>query len=196
MPRFMVTEEELKRFSVLDQVIQGSLTAKEASQLLGLSYRQTLRLKKRFKQERWARILRKSPPKPPNLKFSPVTVELILKLRKELYYDFNILHFRDKLREIHGLSLSYESLRQILIKRQLHEPRRRKRTYRRGGRMPQAGLLVQMDSSQHRWLESVKEAWWLVAMCDDADSYVYAEFHPRETTQANMQVIKRFLEQR
>jgi len=196
MPRFMVTEEELKRYSVLDQVIQGSLTAKEASQLLGLSYRQTLRLKKRFKQEGWAGILRKSPPKPPNLKFSPATVELILKLRRELYYDFNILHFRDKLREIHGLSLSYESLRQILIKGQLHEPRRRKRIYRRRRRMPQAGLLVQMDSSQHRWLESVKEAWWLVAMCDDADSYVYAEFHPRETTQANMQVIKRFLEQR
>jgi len=31
MQRFIVTEEELKRFSVLDQVIQGSLTAKEAS---------------------------------------------------------------------------------------------------------------------------------------------------------------------
>jgi len=116
MPRFMVTEEELKRFSVLDQVIQGGLTAKKISQLLGLTYRQTLQLNKRFWQKGWEGILRKSPPKPPNLKFSPSTVELILKLRKELYYDFNILHFRDKLKEIHGFCLSYESLRQILIK--------------------------------------------------------------------------------
>ena len=74
---------------MLDQVIQGSLKAKEASQLLGLRYRQTLRVKKRFKQQGWAGILRKAPPKPPNLKFSASTVELILKLRKEFYYDFN-----------------------------------------------------------------------------------------------------------
>lgn len=49
MQRFIVTEEELKRITVLEQVIQGGLTVKEASRLLGLSYRQTLRLKKRFK---------------------------------------------------------------------------------------------------------------------------------------------------
>ena len=76
--------------------------------------------------------------------------------------------------------ISYESLRKILIKEGLHEPRRR---------MPKAGLLIQMDSSQHRWLKHIKEPWWLVAMCDNADGYVYAEFHPKETTSANMQVI-------
>ncbi len=35
--------------------------------------------------------------------------------------------------------------------------------------MPKAGMLVQMDSSQHRWIERIDKPWWLVAMVDDAD---------------------------
>ena len=34
-----------------------------------------------------------------------------------------------------------------------------------------------MYSSQHGWLEHISKPWWLVAMIDDADGYVYAEFH-------------------
>ncbi|MFN4245102.1 MAG: hypothetical protein ACK4F9_03005 [Brevinematia bacterium] len=62
--------------------------------------------------------------------------------------------------------------------------------------MPKAGMLVQMDSSQHRWIEAVEEPWWLVAMIDDADGYVYAEFHPSETVWANMKVIRAYIEKR
>ncbi len=43
----------------------------------------------------------------------------------------------------------------ILIKAGLHELQRKKKVYRRR-RMPEAGLLVQMDSSQHRWIPAVK----------------------------------------
>jgi len=41
MQRFMVMAEELKRYSVLHQVVKGIITVKEASRLLGLSSRQT-----------------------------------------------------------------------------------------------------------------------------------------------------------
>ncbi len=30
-------------------------------------------------------------------------------------------------------------------------------------------------------------------MIDDADNYVYAEFHPADTTKANMKVIKTYI---
>ncbi|MBW1972418.1 MAG: hypothetical protein JRI44_06240 [Deltaproteobacteria bacterium] len=50
-----------------------------------------------------------------------------------------------------------------------------------------------MDSSQHRWLEHISKPWWLVAMIDDADGYVYAEFHPQESTKSNMEVIKKYI---
>ncbi len=47
--RYIVTEEELKRFEVMNQVLSGFLTLKQAQEILGLSYRQVLRLKERLK---------------------------------------------------------------------------------------------------------------------------------------------------
>jgi len=196
MKKFQITEVEMKRYSILKRVIDGFITLKDAAKLLGLSYRQTLRIKKRFIQNGIEGLLRKFPPKPPNLKVNQQMIDEILNLRSQIYYDFNISHFREKLKEIHGISLSYETLRQILIKSGLHKPRIKRRIYRRRRRMPKAGLLVQMDSSQHRWLEHISKPWWLVAMIDDADGYVYAEFHPQESTKSNMEVIKEYIKKR
>ncbi|GAB6184255.1 hypothetical protein JCM13991_19960 [Thermodesulfovibrio hydrogeniphilus] len=113
-----------------------------------------------------------------------------------MYWDFNILHFKDKLKDVHDINLSYESIRKILIQEGLHEPKKKRKVYRRRRRMPKAGMLVQMDSSQHRWIEGIGQQWWLVAMIDDADGFVYAEFHPSETVWANMSVIRAYIEQR
>lgn len=196
MKRYYVTEADMRRYRVLQNVVNRVMTLKSGSELLGLSYRQAIRLKKRFLVYGFEGLLRKGSSKPPHLKVSEGLRERIIELRKALYYDFNILHFKDKLSECHGINLSYEALRQILIKHNLHTPKAKRKIYRRRRRMPCAGLLVQMDSSEHRWVEEVKEPWWLIAMIDDADGYVYAQFHPKETTKANMEVIKAYIRQR
>ena len=74
------------------------------------------------------------------------------------------------------------SLKQIFIAEVLYESKKRRKIYRRRRRMPKAGMLVQMDSSQYRWLESIQDPWWLVTMIDDAEGYVYANFYPADTT--------------
>ena len=196
MERIWITEVELKRYKVLTDVLEGIIDLRTASELLGLSYRHTLRLRDRFKAEGINGLLRKRPLKPPNTKITPEMEHRIVSLRKELYKDFNILHFRDKLRDIHGIELSYESLRQILIKEGLHKPRKKRKVYRRRRRMPKAGMLVQMDSSQHKWIESATDPWWLVAMIDDADGYVYGRFYPSDTVWANMKVLKEYIKRR
>lgn len=61
--------------------------------------------------------------------------------------------------------------------------------------MPEAGMLIQMDSSRHNWIEHIPEKWWLVAMIDDATNETpYAKFYPSDTVFANMHVIRRFIE--
>jgi hypothetical protein len=35
------------------------------------------------------------------------TVEQVLQLYREKYFDFNVQHFHEKLREVHGIDLSY-----------------------------------------------------------------------------------------
>ena len=47
--------------------------------------------------------------------------------------------------------------------------------------MPKAGLLIQMDSSEHNWLPFIKEKWLLTATIDDATSEVpFAKLYPYE----------------
>ena len=150
MKRYRVTEVELKRYKVLMDVEEGRINLKAASEMLGLSYRQTLRLNKRFQAEGLEGLFRRVPQRPPNLRITSEVRQQILCLRRNLYKDFNLLHFRDKLTEVHGIKVSYERLRQILIDEGLHEAKKKRKVYRRRRRMPKAGMLVQMDSSQHR----------------------------------------------
>ncbi len=194
--KYIITEEILKRYELMNQVLEGFITLRQAQETLGLSYRQALRIKKRFITYGFEGLLRKRPEIPQALKISSSVKEEIIKLRRSIYWDFNILHFKEKLKEDHGIDLSYESVRKILLEGGLYEPRRKKKFHRRRMRMPKAGILVQMDSSQHRWIDSIQEPWWLVAMTDDADGFVYAEFHSSETVRANMEVIRAYIEKR
>lgn len=195
MDKLVVTMVDIQRYKVLTEVLEKKLTALEASELLSLSYRHTLRLKDKIETEGFEGLLRKKPSSPPNKKITSEAVNEILKLRREIYYDFNIMHFKDKLEEDHKLHLSYESLRQILIQADLHHPRKKKIIHRQRRKMPKAGMLVQMDSSYHRWLEHIPEKWWLIAVIDDATNEVpYARFYPNDTVFANMHVIRRFIE--
>src|SRR4030067_2882863 len=201
MNKIVVTMDDIKRYKVITEVIEKRLTLRDASELLFLSYRHAIRLKQKVKDSGLEGILRKIPASAPNRQTTKQVVDKILKHREELYYDFNIMHFKDKLEEVHNIHLSYESLRQILIKTGKHEPKKKKIIHRqrrpkaRIERMPKAGMLVQMDSSQHRWLEHIPEKWWLGAMIDDATNEVaYAGFFPKDTVFANMHIIRRFIE--
>jgi hypothetical protein len=83
------------------------------------------------------------------------------------------MHFKDKLEENHKIRLSYEKIRQILIEYRLHKPKKKKKVYRRRRRMPKAGMLIQMDGSQHRWLPFINKPWHFIATVDDATSEVF-----------------------
>jgi hypothetical protein len=193
--KLLVTMKDIQKYKVLKDVTEKKLKGIQAAQILNLTPVHISRLKKRFLKEGFHGLLRKSPASQPNKKIYDKDVEKILKVRKELYYDFNIMHFMDKLHEFHKMPYCYESIRQILIKHGGHLPKKKKKVHRQRRRMPKAGMLVQMDSSLHYWLPLVENKWWLIAMIDDATNEVpYAQFFPRDTLFANMHVIRRFTE--
>jgi len=195
MEIFKVTEEDMKRDNLLNQVKNKEIRLKEASVILGICYRQTLRLFKKFKESGLKGIIKKYNNAGKNLKLDEFTKVKALKLRKELYYDFNILHYKEKLEEEHDIAFSYETVRQMLINENKHIPKKRKKVYRRRRRMPKAGMLVQMDSSEHLWLPEIKEKYHLIAGIDDATSNVpFAFFAPFDTTFANMHNIRKIIE--
>lgn len=193
--RLIVTVKDMNRYKILQEVIEKKLKGTEAAELLGITPVHVSRIKTKLIKEGFEGLLRKAVPNPPNKKIAQEMIKEIVRLRKELYYDFNITHFKDKLEEEHGIHLCYESLRQILIAHNNHQPKKKKIVHRQRRRMPKAGMLVQMDSSQHHWLKHIKKKWWLIAMIDDATNEVpYAKLFPGDTMFANMRVIRRFLE--
>jgi hypothetical protein len=187
--------KDIQRYKVLKEVLEKKLKGVEAALILNLTPVHISRLKSKLLKGGFEEILRKPPPLPPNQKMSESEIQKILKLRKELYYDFNVMHFMDKLHEVHKIPYCYESIRQLLIKNSLHSPKKKKKIHRQRRRMPKAGILVQMDSSQHYWLPLVEDQGWLIATIDDATNEVpYAQFFPKDTLFANMHVIRRFIE--
>jgi len=61
--------------------------------------------------------------------------------------------------------------------------------------MPKAGLLIQMDSSQHNWIPSIEQKWWLTATIDDATNEVpYAKLYLTDGVFNNMEVIRKTIE--
>lgn len=191
--KFLVTVRDIQRYKVLKDVIDKKLKGSEASLVLKLSYVHISRLKQKVIKDGLQGLLR--PRHPPSNKIPQKTIKAVVFLRQEYYYDFNLMHFKDKLEENHAIKLSYESIRQILIKEGLYLAKKKKVVHRRRRRMPKTGMLIQMDSSQHQWLKIVKEPWWLIAMIDDANNEIpYAQFFSKDTLFSNMHVIKRFIE--
>lgn len=191
--KILVTMKDIQRFKIITEVLEKKLKGTQASELLGISYIHFLRLKKKVDIYGIEGLLRK-PQSAHNKKIDKFT-DPVAALYQKHYYDFNIMHFMEKLYEIHKIDLSYETVRKILIIKELHTPKKKKIVHRQRRRMPKAGMLVQMDSSQHKWLEHIEQKWWLIAMIDDATNEVcYAQFFPKDTLYANMHVIRRHIE--
>lgn len=191
----LVTMKDIQRHKVLKDVIEKKLRGTEAAQLLNLSVVHVSRLKQRLLNGGFEGLLRRPLRSPPGNKIPEQDISAMIRLRRKLYYDLNIMHFREKLRDLHKLGYSYESIRQILITHNEHVSKKRRKVHRQRRRMPKAGLLVQMDSSQHHWLPQIKEKWWLITMIDDATNEIpYAQLFPQDTLFANMHVQRRCIE--
>lgn len=77
----------------------------------------------------------------PSNKIPEQSIKAIIRLRRKIYYDLNIMRFMEKLRDLYKLAYSYESIRQILIQNNQRTPKKRKKIHRQRRRMPKAGLL-------------------------------------------------------
>jgi len=193
--KLLVTMKDIQRYRLLKDVVDKKIKGIEAAAALGLTPVHVSRLKKRFIQGGFEALLRKPQGEPPNQKITESEVKRILKLRKDIYYDFNVQHFTEKLSEVHKIRYSYETIRQILITAGVYSPKKKRKVYRQRRRMPKAGLLVQMDSSQHRWLPHIKDKWWLIAPIDDATNEVaIAGFFLKDTLFTNMRILRRLIE--
>ena len=93
---------------------------------------------------------------------------------REHYADFGPSLACEKLTEKHGLHLAKETVRQLMIGTGLWIPRQQRppKIYQPRNRRSCVGELIQIDGSDHRWLEERAPACILLVYVDDATSRI------------------------
>ena len=190
-----MSKNEMYSYQVISDFLGGRLTRTEAASLLQISPRTISRRGRKVEKQGILGMKHGNTGKEPFNKTAADFKTQVMQLVKSRYFDLNITHCLEKLKELHGLSLNYYVLRRWsheyrLVKRK-HHRRSKPRRYR--DRMPNEGLLLQMDGSHHRW--NLHDEWCLIAAIDDATSDIpYAEFFPGEETLSCMKVMQRIIE--
>lgn len=191
-----MTPKEQQRAHVMAQVQHGALDAREAATLLGLSLRHLRRLLAGFRH-RGLQALAHGNRGHPSPKRLPEEVRTkILTLARTTSAGLNDHHLTELLAEREKLHVSRPFVRLLLRDAGIGSPRTRRppRHRRRRERMPQAGLLVQMDGSHHAWLQDRGPRCVLLAAVDDATGRVLAAcFRAEEDAQGYFVLLRRVI---
>lgn len=95
-----------------------------------------------------------------------------------------------------GVTVDHETLRRWMLAAGLWQRRRQRSPYRqRRVRKAHVGELVQLDGSEHAWLEARGPSGCAMTLVDDATGQVLLQCAPRETTWAAADVLRAWIEQ-
>src|SRR5512141_3101059 len=190
-------ERMLKIQEVILRAVDGRILWSQAAEIIGISDRSMRRWRQRDEEDGYdglydRRLKRASPEKVPL-----ATVERVLRLYREKYFDFNVRHFVEKLHGEHGIDLSYTWVKTALQTAGLvAKTRKRGKHRKKRPRRPLPGMMLHVDGSTHAWLGGTARQ-DLVAILDDATSEVYyAQLVDQESTATVMAGLKEVIEQK
>ena len=192
MEDIRMSRKERRRLEIVSRVKDKFITLKKAAGLLDISYRQTRRIFKRYREEGDNGLVHKGRGKVSNRQIAEETRKAVLELYDDRYKGFGATLASEHLASDDGYEINHETLRGWLIKGgQWQRKRRRKKHRAWRERKEHAGELVQMDGSHHDWFEGRREKAVLMVMVDDATSGTLARFFDGETTRAAMETFQR-----
>ena len=164
-----MNKQEITRLEAMQRIKDKRLTQKEAAGMLKLSVRQVKRLYRAYKSKGVKGLISARRGKPSNHRQDEAEVQRALDLLKERYEDFGPTLAHEKLSEIHGIKLSRESVRKLMIAEGLWKPKHAKQPHVHQMRERRAclGELVQIDGSDHTWFEERGPRCTLLVYIDD-----------------------------
>ena len=194
---FTMKREEIKRYQVIQKVLNKEINQQEAAEYLRITDRQVRRVVARVREEGEGGVIHKLRGKEGNRKIKVSFKNKILELYEKNYGDFGPTLASEKLLEREGVEVKDETLRLWLIKAGLWEEKKRraKKERSRRERKEHFGEMTQMDGSHHDWLEGRGPKLVLMGHIDDATNDFYGEFHDYEGTIPAMGGLKGYIKQ-
>jgi hypothetical protein len=168
----LMSQGELSRLEVLQQLSEHRLSQRAAALRLSLSTRQLRRVVTAYQKLGAAALISKRRGQPSNHRLKEATRSQALDLIRSRYPDFGPTLAHEKLTEEHGLKLSVETVRQLMIAEGLWHARPLKQTplHQIRERRAAFGELVQLDGSPHDWFEGRAPKCTLLVFIEDATS--------------------------
>jgi len=190
MGELLMSRKERRRLELMYQVKGKIMTLKKASELLGLSYRQSKRIWRRYRIFGDAGLVHRLRGRPSMRSRSKEFQARVLELYRDKYRDFGPTLASEHLAK-EGYEVAHETLRRWLIGAGMWERRRKRGKHRQWReRKEYMGELVQMDGSSHDWFEGRGPKAVLMVMIDDATNRTYARFVKAETTEGAMECFE------
>lgn len=148
-----ISQKEDKRYRLLTRVISGQIALAEATDALGVGYRQEGRLKKTTAEEGLRGMAHGNRGQAPSNKLSLEFRQKVVELSSERYSGLGDTHFTEMLMEREGICISRESVRKIRRDAGVKpkEKRRAKKHHKRRPRKAAEGMMMLWDGSPHRW---------------------------------------------
>lgn len=193
----IMSDVELTRLQVLRDLDKQAITAAVAGQLLRLERRQVFRLLKAYRTVGVDGLISKKRGRPSNRSKPEEVRSTTMALVRERYPDFGPTFAAEKLRELHGIELARETLRNWMIADGLWADRKRrhKRVHQPRYRRDCVGELIQIDGSDHRWFEDRAPACTLLVFIDDATSrLMHLQFVETESAFAYFTATRSYIE--
>lgn len=175
---FLITmsQKELHRLELIQKIRDERLSVVQAADRLDLSRSQVHRLLQAYDRDGPAGLVSKKRSRPSNRRHSEEFRNAALDLIRERYLDFGPTLAREKLIELHRISVAKETLRQWMTEAGIWISRqeRKKRVFQPRGRRDCFGELVQIDGSEHRCFEDRGPSCFVAGTCRRFDRQVDA----------------------
>src|SRR5438034_6197267 len=165
----------MKIKEVILRAASGKILWMQAAEILGISPRSMQRWKRRYEEHGYDGLFDRRRQRPSPKRVPMATVEKVLRLYREQYFDFNVKHFAEKLAEEHAIQLSYSWIKTALqtaglVVRQRKRGRHRKRRPRR----PLPGTRLPLDGRRHAWVGPGQGHQDVKVIFDDANREAYS----------------------
>ena len=185
----------MKLQDVILKAMAKKLTWMDAAEIAGMSVRNMQRKRQAYIDYGYNGLADHRRGKASYHRIPMATAERVLALYQEQYFDLNVRHFHEKLREEQQIEISYSWVKQALqgaglvVKKKRRGPHRRRRE-----RRPLPGMLLHIDGSRHRWFQD--DRWYdLLVILDDATSEIcYAQLVEEESTRTVMRGLREVIE--
>ena len=189
----MSVKERLRK-SVLEQVARGEISLACASAQLGLTYRHTRRVMRRYRQEGDAGLVNRSRGRVSARRRPESFREKVLGVYRDTLTGMGPTLAAEKLAQW-GLAVDHETLRRWLVADgQWQRRRKRGRHRQRRERKAHFGEMVQFDGSHHAWFGPEHPRCCLMNLVDDATGISQGWMDGQETTEAAMRSVWRWVE--